>query len=351
MLPPDLIRIDSRSISDDTSEIRLFGIVKNEFLRLPYFLQYYRRAGIGQFFFVDNDSSDGTREFLVDQHDCTVFHTKGSYALSRAGLKWLNPLIDRYGENRWIVLADADELLVFPGTESKSLPSLCRWLDQKGHQGLFALLLDMYSDRPLQEVGYTRGDDFLTACHFFDRDYHFVRRLGIPLLEAPCPDVEPIGGPRLRLCFPNQNSVRLWPRLRVKLARRLSRLSAGLAPVNWAAGESVASQAFKIPLVKWRRGYAFVTSHRLNRIRLAPLTGALLHFKYFQDFAERVKYALDSNMHYDGSAEYGRYAELLRRDPELSLTYAGSVSYGGSEDLVRLHLIKTDPDWDRICRV
>ena len=153
----------------------------------------------------------------------------------------------------------------------------------------------------------------------------------------------------MRLCFPSQNTTRLWPRLRVKIIRRLGRLAVRLKLSKHNKGESVATQAFKVPLVKWRRGYAFVTSHRLNRIRLASITGALLHFKYFQDFGARVQYAIDSDMHYDGSAEYRRYGELLRKDPALSMTYSGSERYHGSEDLVRLNLIKTDPSWERSC--
>jgi hypothetical protein len=349
MLPSDVTRLDRHSVSDDSSEVRLFGVMKNENLRLPFFLQYYRRAGVKQFFIVDNDSCDGTTEYLLAQDDCCVFHTKGSYAQSRAGLAWLNPLLNEYGDGHWIVLADADELLVYPQAEERSLPTFCDWLDGQGAQGLFTLLLDMYGDKPLCDVNYVRGEDFLRACSLFDRDYRFVRRLGVPLLRPACPPVEPIGGPRLRLCFPAQNTPRLWPRLRVKLVRRLSRGRHRASLAGKIRNDIVATQAFKIPLVKWRRGYAFVTSHRLNGVRLSSATGALLHFKYFQDFAERVQAAIGSGMHYDGSAEYKRYAELLRDDPGLSMQYEGSARYRTTEDLLRLRLIRTDPDWENQC--
>lgn len=349
MLSPDLVRLDAQPTPDDKSELRLFAVVKDESLRLPYFLQYYRRAGVRRFFFVDNDSTDGTTGFLLDQPDCCVFHTRASYASSRAGVTWLNSLLDLYGDRHWIIIADADELLVYPQSEVSDLPALCQWLDRRKLQGLFALLLDMYSDRPLQDIAYTRGDDFLNACHYFDRDYHFVRRLGLPLLGPPCPEIEPIGGPRLRLCFPSQNTAQLWPRLRVKIVRRMTRLGERLGLPKPSGGEGVATQAFKVPLVRWQRGYAFLTSHRLNRIRLAPLTGALLHFKYFQDFGHRVQQAIDSGMHFDGSAEYKRYGELLSRNPSLSLTYTGSEQYRTSGDLVRLNLIKSDPEWEKLC--
>jgi hypothetical protein len=350
MLPSEITRLDSHLIPEDRSEIRLFGVMKDESLRLPYFLEYYRQVGVRRFFIVDNESHDGTTEYLLGQPDCCVFHTMGSYARSRAGLTWLNPLMDQYGDKHWVVLADADELLVYPSVESKTLPRFCEWLDQKGYQGVFTLLLDMYSDRPLQQIHYARGDDFLKACSWFDQDYYFVRRLAVPLMSPPCPAIEPIGGPRLRLCFPTQNTPSLWPRLRVKVKRRVLRPFErfGLSAATGRA-EGVATQAFKIPLVKWQRGYAFVTSHRLNRIRLSPVTGALLHFKYFQDFNARVAKAISSSMHFDGSAEYRRYGELLRKDPSLSMIYAGSAQYRSADDLVRRCLIRSDRDWETQC--
>src|SRR5690349_8804254 len=126
----DITRLDTQDIPDDLSEIRLFAVMKNESLRVPYFLRYYRRLGVKRFFIIDNDSDDGMTEYLLQQSDCAVFHTKGSYAHSRAGLAWLNPLMDRFGADRWVILADADELFVYPGSEGKPLHQLCDWLDR-----------------------------------------------------------------------------------------------------------------------------------------------------------------------------------------------------------------------------
>jgi hypothetical protein len=76
MLPPDLKRLDTHGIPEDKSEIRLFRVVRNESLRMPF----YRRMGVMRF-------------FLLAQPDCCVFHTIGSFAAARAGLDWLNPLM------------------------------------------------------------------------------------------------------------------------------------------------------------------------------------------------------------------------------------------------------------------
>lgn len=347
MIHPDLRRLDSRAIPDDAREIRLFAVMQNEELRLPYYFDYYRRLGVKRFFVIDNNSTDGTQAFLLAQPDACVFHATRPYNEVHFGVDWFNTLMDDYGDGHWIVLADADELLIYPDSEHKPLPALCAWLDRRGYEGIFTLLLDMYSSLPLNRVDYKKGADFLSACDRFDRDYHFVRRFGIPFLKPAFPPREPIGGPRLRLCFPEQNTKSSWPRLRIKIVNRLLHLAHRFGFLNNVKAPSTAPQAFKIPLVKWRRGYRFVTSHRLNPIRLAPVTGAMLHFKYFQDFNARVQSAVKNLNHYDGSAEYKRYAELMTGDPELSIAYAGSAPYKGSADLVHLGLIATDPEWDK----
>ncbi|MFX8828798.1 glycosyltransferase family 2 protein, partial [Acinetobacter baumannii] len=91
-----------KPVSDNKAEIRLFGVVRNENLRLPAFLDHYRKLGVSRFFFVSNASTDGTNEFLLAQPDCHVFHTAGSYAKVKAGLGWLNPLITEFGTDHWI---------------------------------------------------------------------------------------------------------------------------------------------------------------------------------------------------------------------------------------------------------
>ena len=75
------------------------------------------------------------------------------------------------------------------------------------------------------------------------------------------------------------------------------------------------------------------------------MTGALLHFKYFQDFRQRIDDALRHGEHYAGAAEYRRYAELLKENPNQSLADAWSVPYRSSQDLIDRGLIRTDDGW------
>ena len=94
-----LERLDDNQICDSCTEIRLFAKVRNEALRLPYFLAYYRKLGIDRFFIVDNGSADHTVEILRRNSNCHIFQTDQKMADLRAGMDWIEPLLAEYGEN------------------------------------------------------------------------------------------------------------------------------------------------------------------------------------------------------------------------------------------------------------
>ena len=54
----DLRPVANRSDQVRPSDILLFSTQRNEGIRLPHFLKYYRDMGVNHFFFVDNDSTD-----------------------------------------------------------------------------------------------------------------------------------------------------------------------------------------------------------------------------------------------------------------------------------------------------
>ena len=110
-------RRELRSIADRTdtikkSDILLFSTQRNEHVRLPYFLKYYREQGVNHFLIVDNDSNDGSLEYLAEQPDVSVWHSRKSYKRSRFGVDWLNWLQMRYGHNHWCLTVDPDEFLI-----------------------------------------------------------------------------------------------------------------------------------------------------------------------------------------------------------------------------------------------
>jgi hypothetical protein len=91
-----------------------------------------------------------------------------------------------------------------------------------------------------------------------------------------------------------------------------------------------------------------VGPHATTPIRLSEITGVLLHFKFLEDFFARVNIEAIRKEHWDGASEYARYLAKLKANPSLSFHYPGSVEYEGSEQLIRLGLLREDHGWTRI---
>jgi hypothetical protein len=277
--------------------------VRNEILRLPYWLDYYRSLGFDRFFMVDNGSTDGTYELLLAQDDVTLFWTDESYAGGSCGVDWMNEIMDGYCRGHWVLMVDADELLVWPGCERETIQGLTAWFEGGGHaEALFVLMLDMYSDRPFGQVGYVVGMPFEDACPFFDHaPYQLQETERFPHRLA-------YGGARTRT-FDALNAKRV-----------------------------VAS---KVPLLHWREGLAFSSgAHTLTgRAALAPMRGALLHFKLFDDIVEKCRVEAERREHSEGGREYVALGRVLHEAPGGFYDPGCSTRYEGPAQLVSLGLM------------
>ena len=120
----ELTPVANRTRQIRRSDVLLFCTLRNERIRLPYFLDYYRRLGIGHFFFVDNDSTDGSAAWLADQPDCSVWTARRSYKKARFGMDWINWLLLRYAHGHWALTVDPDEFLVYPFCDTRPLRAL-----------------------------------------------------------------------------------------------------------------------------------------------------------------------------------------------------------------------------------
>ena len=344
---PDLRPLSDRQPPPTGRQVRGFLCIRNESVRLPAVLEYYRQAGVDWFFVIDNDSTDGSTEFLLSQPDCSVFSTRSSFADSNFGMDWINALLEQHGIGHWRLFVDADELFVYPYSEDVTLPELCRYLEDRRDEGVYAFMMDMYSAGPIADAEYRAGQKFIDVCPLFDPDYQLRRRVGIPGLVSGFPPMEFVGGPRLRSMYPE--FVGKGP-LSYAIPRGFTKLRGtrlGYLLDKWPWIRSMPSPPLlsKMPLTFGSPGRVYVNNHRTTPLRLSQVTGVLLHFKFFADFHQRVATALAEGQHFDGGSEYARYAAALRANAAVSLAFPGSVRYRNSEDLLDRGLLRTDPDY------
>ena len=285
----DLLLVADRTDLIRPKDVLCFVTLRNERIRLPYFLRYYRDRGVSHFIFVDNDSTDGTREYLAGQGDCSVWTTPASYKRSRFGMDWLNALLREYGHDHWCVVVDPDEFLVYPFCDTRPIPALTDWLESSSIKSFGAMLLDMYPKGPITTQPYSEGQDpFEIACWFDSGNYMIERNWDFGNLWVQ-------GGPRARLFFPDN-------------PERAPALN-------------------KIPLVKWDKSYAFASSTHMLLPRGLNLvfdewggekaSGVLMHAKFLDTFTTKAREELQRKQHYANSHEYKAYAAGLQQDPNL----------------------------------
>jgi len=290
--------------SDRTDQIKpgallAFVTQRNEQMRLPYFLKYYRDLGIDHFLFVDNGSEDGSTAYLAAQPDVSVWTTQASYRRARFGMDWINHLLRRYGSGHWCLTVDPDEFLVYPFCEARPLRAMTDWMDASQLSGLSAMLLDMYPRGPVQKQTYTEGQNPLEVTCWFDGGNYTTRRN--PQLH----NLWIQGGPRARKFF--------------------------------ADTPKAAPALNKIPLVKWQSHFAYVEStHMLlprgnNKVYSTDggerISGCLLHAKFLPVLAHKSQEELSRRQHYAKGREYAAYHALLQEDEELVLWHEFSERY------------------------
>ena len=281
--------VSNRAKRIKPDDIIIFSTMRNERIRLPYFLQYYRDLGVNHFVIVDNDSDDGSREFMAEQPDVSLWGTSHSYKTARFGADWLNWLQSKYGHDHWTLTVDVDEFLVFPFSDTRPLRALTDWLDASSIASFSAMLLDMYPKGRIDAIPYHEGQNPFEIAAWFDSGNYTIAK--------------------------NKHYANLWiqggPRARTFFTDRPERAPA----MN------------KIPLVKWKRHYTYVSSthmllpRSLNKVYEEwggeKASGCLLHAKFLDTFSAKAKEELERGQHYANSHEYRAYHEAMRDDPDL----------------------------------
>jgi glycosyltransferase involved in cell wall biosynthesis len=322
-------------------EIRAFSKCRNERLRLPAFLAHYRRLGVDRFIIIDNDSSDGTTEYLVGQPDVHLFRTANRFREARGGADWLNALLGEFGIGSWCVTVDIDELLVYPGSEQASLRTLTEYLDHRGYEALACMLLDLYPAGPLTEGRYTAGDDLLAAAPYFDAGPYHQSPVD------PCPGMLIRGGMRERVFYPELRTRGRGARIYDGMLDRVAFHAPILRDMPWLRARRRRNPPCltKVPLIRWDEKSRYLTVHWISRQIVAPETGVLLHFKFLHDFHDRAVQEAARGEYYDGASEYRRYAEKLSKNPHMTLMYEGSTRFEGTTQMVRLGLMQETEAW------
>ena len=297
-------RVDGRPLPEwKPDEVWMIVVCRNEALRLPFMLKYHFDLGVSHVLLVDNDSTDGTRDLAAADPRIHVWTSKERY---QGPLYWQEPLLRRFAVGRWCLVLDADELFVYPQMDRMPLPGLAAALEAEGAGALHCLFLEMFSREPIGQVGYRPGDDLRAAAPWFDAE-GYVRKKYHPVFNGPAPESIYMGGTRGRM-FNAEFGCSKYPFFKYS------------------------------PDLFLRRGL-----HTIEGAPIAAAQGAVLHFKYLQDFKEKAFREAERGAYWNASAEYKAYAERFRREGDFSLWHPGARRYADWRQLAELGLMNDFP--------
>lgn len=281
-------------------DIPLIIVARNERRLIKPFLDHYRALGVTRFLWLDDASDDGSPDLLTAQPDVDVLTSNVRYSEARRGRLWREMIVDRYGRDRWYVMVDADEFLIYKNSETFKLTEVTRALRSKGVKHLFAPMIDLYPRGKLEDAIY-HGDcmPWMVADRF-DFDGYRVESVS-----------------------------RGW-HLEGGIRHKFSKLPPLLT---------------KYPLVFWD------TKTNLNSSihfpgpyyrNLSPPMGVLLHFKFFSDFRASFNRIIQNGNHFDGGAFYKAVLNGLQRTDRLDSQDDRSIKYKGS---LQMHRLGFFTDW------
>lgn len=281
-----------------SSNLIVICVVKNELGRIARWLEYYRKIGVKSFAIFDDNSTDGTREYLIKQHDVEVFVGTHDYTTIDK-IVWVNMIVAIYGYNKWYLIVDSDEFFTYQNMENIKIDKYVKTLKSNNELIEASMMLDMYSDGNIFSV--SSRENYEKKCCYFDNCDYYIKKTA----EAHYI----VGGVRKRI-FDNTD---------FKCLPVLSKKS-----------------------LMFMNNNTFVyTAHTIFPFKynyLCNFKSILRHYKFlkedYNNYVERVA----KNNFYNASSEYKAYLELYKRDSSINLKNANSFKWDGSKSINKIEI-------------
>ena len=278
----------------NTQDMPLIVLIHDDIKLLNAFLKHYRNLGVSRFICIDDISTDGSREFLLQQDDTSVFESNVRYSTAHRGKAWREMLADWFGKNRWYVNVDSDEFLLTGASKNTSLLQYAKQLQDRKIYRLPAPMIDMVPAGNISDAIIHDCDDRMPweILTHFDGDGY----TGHTFLNG----INLRGGARLRLF-------------------------------------DAVAELMKFPLIYWDDQTSMgvsIHSPKPGHRNFAPICGCLLHFKLFSDIKSVSKDAVADNQYYRDALEYHRMFEFFSQEQENDLLYSGSIEFTSKKLLI-----------------
>ena len=192
-----------------------------------------------------------------------------AYSSSNAGVDWVNHILDALDHRGWVLMVDADELLMWPGS-NEGISALCRKAWAAGMNRVFTPMLDAYPEHALsvsEHKPYQTGTPFWAYAPWVDPWKYYEFRAGrLGRLRIT-------GGPRDRL----------------------------LQRETKSSGSQMSKQSLAYYGVG---GTRFFNSHFTEDPCPSRIVAPLVHYKMLSDLGDRARRAIADEQHWDNAGEW-----------------------------------------------
>jgi hypothetical protein len=249
------------------NECVIVCVLKNNKEYLDSFLKHYRNLGIRHFIFIDNNSEDGTADFLLQYTDVTLYSTNLPVKYYEYEIRRL--IIEKHCRNRWCLNINADELFDYPSSEKLPLYGLLEYLSSNKFTAMACHILRMYGDNRNSPTLANSGLKLTYPCYNIS---------SIEKKDYFSPDV-------IAFCSNNELSD-----------QALKCYSYGIRKTFFSRDSSRNSFLTRHPLVFLDGFLEPVTnSHFCDNARVADITGVLFHYKSESSFRDTVGATIHSS--------------------------------------------------------
>lgn len=273
--------------------------VKDDLPRVKAQVEYHRSIGITHFAYIDNMSTDGTFEWLLNQNDVSLFRVDEKYN-GTVRNAWRRQVTDMLGYDKWYLILDSDEFFTYPGIESHPLHEYIKYMEQENIHSTLAFMLDMYAEDALFKLSSGSGDDFRKELCFFDTDTYKMHRTRQEWVIK--------GGPRSRLF-------------------------------------STGNRLTKHPLIKLTKSTLIQTHSNLPRSlnfdSSLPIA-VLLHYKFLPYDASIYEDRMNAGVYANSSGAYKAVMQEYHNNQNISFYYDKSQKLNSSMDLLKINIINRD---------